>query len=175
MLRIEKAKYYPRVDVQEYITRFGAKETNCPDLYKTPVPSNSTSAIASIEVDALKVLEMYWGENILQNRDRVYKLVSGTCEDDDELRSIVGSLYNTYASFKNYVDRIVLFEPEGAPVMSLLIKPMREKINERIEAIEKKVEREGGKVVLESHDYVYATFRKTIAFDLVGMKVIKNV
>lgn len=182
---MSKAKYYPRIDLIETVTPFGAIETNYPSLYKTPIKSTDSSVINSVEIDALDCLKVLWGENILQARDFVYILVSGKvppeyinngCSEEDYYRRLFNSYYSRYPAFRNAVDLEFFFGTKGIPFIQRFMQPIRERINRRIDLISRKVESlPTGKVLMTSNDYIYAAFRTTITEEFAGGRIIKNV
>lgn len=185
---MSRAKYYPMIELEYNKTLFGALESNYPDLYKKPIRDTNVSEISSVEVDLLDCLKSLWGENILDNRDKIYYLVSGKIPEeelilsglssDEYYKNLLRSYYKRYSAFRNYVDIEIFFGDKEKPLISRLMKPIRAKIESRyISVINAVSNKPKAKVLMRSHDYVYISFRDTTVNDsyFSGCRVIKNV
>lgn len=148
-----KAPYYPSIYYQKTQTRFGAVETNYPNLYQNPLPGKLI-----LEVDTLSALEELWGDRIFLNRELTYKLVSGACEES-QYQKLLTSYYVRHAKFTSYVDEAVSFGDSNISLLTRIVRPAREVIDREIERTVAKIQEQGGKIVMITHDFVYATFK----------------
>lgn len=164
----QKAPYYPNVNLISTETRFGAVESNVPSLYDKPVPNKKI-----VRVDILDILCDYWGETILMSRDKVYRLVSGSI-NDDKYRDLLCSYYLKYSSFCNYVTEKYIFGDKDVPLIRRIIEPAREIISLHKNEVCNTLIAAGGKYLMETHDYVYFAFasNNTSIPDVRGMIVI---
>ena len=144
--------YYPNLCVTQRETRFGAIETSHPTLYKNPIPGKKI-----YEVDMLECLKEIWGDNILLARSLTYKLVSGSCSDD-EYRALLSSYYRKYAAFTNYVNSALLFGDRSVPKITKLVVPARTLINSYTDKALIQIKDSGAKFLMRTHDYVYCSF-----------------
>ena len=134
---------------QSWMTPFGSVE-DC-NLLNT-LPENNVT-----RVDTLSALEGIWGENILEQREKLYKIVSGTCSDE-EFRSLITEFYTTYAAFSNFVDEVYLFEDHNIPLVTRIIQPARNRINAMKSMIQTQCRTYSGQIHGEHQDYVYISF-----------------
>lgn len=135
------------------MTRFGVSESPLKYHFDQPLEGRHI-----LRVDTLAVLKQVWGENILMSRDPVYSLVSCNV-DDDTYRNILTSYYYRFAAFANYVDEKYLFAGDDTPLITRLIKPVRELIDDYTIAVTKRVQERNGSLLLRSHDYLYFEFK----------------
>lgn len=149
------APYYPRVELTQSVTRFGAIETSSPTLYKTPIVGKRI-----YEIDTLVALKDIWGENVLQSRKNTYKLVSGQCSDE-EYRLLLRSYYRKYAAFTNYVNNAFLFGDRAVPEIERLVVPARGVIDRYTEYVISELENISAKYLMRTHDYVYCALPAT--------------
>lgn len=153
-----KAPYYPSVFYTQRLTPFGAIETSHPDLYTQPI---SGKKILRVDALAAVATEQYCGESILQTeevRSLAYKLFSGNCTDE-VFQKLLVSFYVKHPQFMNYVDEKVQFGDESQTIVTRLIKPIRDAITEYSNDVLYKINHSGGKVVMTTHDYIYAIFK----------------
>lgn len=132
------------------ITPFGATEN--PDLLR-----NLSDKII-LRVDTLACLKNLWGNNILMARQHLYELVAGTVSDK-EFQILITSYYKRYSAFANYVDEKYLFEEKSLPLISRIIGPVRETIQQyeqRVIAISKQY---SGTYLGNHQDYAYFSFK----------------
>lgn len=108
-------------------------------------------------VDMLSTLENIWGENILEQRDKLYKIVSGACSDD-EYRELITEFYLNYPAFSNFVDEVYLFEDRNIPLVTRIVQPARERIEEYKETIQLQCRSYSGEVLGEHQDALYISF-----------------
>lgn len=146
---MSQAPYYPRIEVTENVTRFGAIETTVPQLYKNPI-----SGKVIYEIDTLEILKEIWGANILMSRDYTYKLVSGSCSDE-EYRRLLQSYYKKFAAFSNYVNAAFLFGDPGTARIRRLTEPARKLIDSYSDLVIAEVDAKGAKLLMRTHDYIY--------------------
>lgn len=131
------------------ITPFGAVED--------PTIPLSLKGKKVLRIDTLTCLKELWGENILLSRKHLYKMVSGNATDA-EFQKLVASYYRRFAAFANYCDRVYLFEDQGTPLTTRIIKPCREKIEAHMERCVSKCEIYQGKYLGSNKDYAYFEF-----------------
>lgn len=134
---------------QPLLTPFGAVE-DCNLLGVLPT-SNVTL------VDTLTVLKDIWGENILEQREKLYQIVSGACSDE-VFRELITEFYITYPAFSNYVDEVYLFEDQNVALVSRIIQPIRARIEDYKAAIHKHCKLYTGEFLGEHQDYVFVSF-----------------
>lgn len=178
-----RAKYYPKVDLEYTSSPFGVQECNYPNLYATPIKSTESVIVNSIEIDLLDCLKNKYGNNILDDRDRLYTIVSGSCpttvadSKDEYYRVIFKSFYKRYSSFQNAVDLEVYFGRHDIPFIRRFISPIKEYIDDYTTKMINMIEScSTGKVLMISHYKLYAAFRTTIPEHVIKYgRVIKNV
>jgi hypothetical protein len=135
-------------------TRFGAIETDFPELYKNPIPGKTI-----LEIDALRCLGEKWGDSVLCNRDLLYKIVSGNYKTEEEYRRLLLSFYAKHPKFTQYIDEVINFGNKKTDLITRIIKPIRERIDSEIESIEELASITGGKLVMVTHDFVYLIYK----------------
>lgn len=147
-----KALYYPQITIHQNVTRFGAIETNYPQLYASPIDKR-----VICRIDTLESLKDIWGENILMSRELTYSLVSGNCSDE-QYHKILQSYYVKFASFTNYVNYTFLFGDTNIPAIKRLIDPIRKIIDDYTEELLEEIKNTGGKFLMRTHDYIYCAY-----------------
>lgn len=150
-----KAPYHPSVMIEESVTRFGALEMSEPELYHTPIKDKSV-----YRIDTLACLREVWGYNILASRDITYKMISGSCTDD-ELSKIMVSYYDRFSGFRDYVNQKYLFEDNSAGLIFRVVGPIRNYIDTYTKDVLHKLSDISAKVVMRTHDYVYFVLPNT--------------
>lgn len=101
-------------------TPFGAREN--------PGLQERTMAFPNIlRVDLLVALRDIWGEDIVADRDTLYRLVSGDCTDE-ELQELLCKYYEESAAFANYCDEQWCFGDNSETFLYRIIKPARDLI-----------------------------------------------
>lgn len=180
-------KYFPQLDVEFKTTAFGAREASHPDIYDTPIKVKTDNIINSVCFDALECLRPIWGDNIMENRDLLYILVSGSVPAklmlktrmtaDEYYNRLFLSYYNRFPQFKNTVDLAYFFGDPKYNLNRRTIAPIRERIDANIQYAINKIESvKTGKVLMVTHDKVYGAFRTKIDDELFkDFKIIKNV
>ena len=163
-----RAPYYPQTQVEESVTRFGTIETNCKNLYETPISGKTI-----YRVDLLEALVDMWGSNVLMSRDLTYCLVSGSCTDD-KYRSVIKSYYKKFIAFGNYINHIFIFGDKSLPYITRIIKPARAAIDEYYQTVCEEIENTGAKYLMRTHEYVYFAVPATVHYEtaLKGVKII---
>lgn len=144
-----QAPFYPNITLETTETRFGALETNMPNLYDQPIKGQIT-----IKIDTLDILCDIWGENILMSRDKVYTLLSGNTTDE-RYRAILMSYYRKYAAFCNYVTDKYIFGDSKVPLIRRIVEPARCMVNEHAEQVKGVMKFDGCTYLMQSHDYLY--------------------
>ena len=162
----QKAAYYPDIILITTETRFGAKETNYPTLYDSPLPGKTI-----VKVDTLDILKDIWGTTILMSRDKVYRLVSGNISDES-YRKLLCSYYMKYSSFCNYVTDKYIFGDKNIPLIRRIIEPARDIISLHTEEVCNTLKNSGGKFLMVTHDYVYYSYNHDNIPELRGMTKI---
>jgi hypothetical protein len=148
-----KAPYYPSIYYQEKRTIFGAIETDYPDLYTRPLFDKRI-----LQIDTLAALEPLWGEGIFQSRELTYKMVSGSC-GEEHFKRLLQSYYGKHKKFTDYVDNAFHFGDRNTTLITRIIRPARQAIKDYADAALVEIDRSGGRVVMLTHDYIYATYR----------------
>lgn len=137
------------------------------DLYDNPLEGKKI-----VRVDALICIKKFWGRNILFDRELVFRLVSGDC-DDRLYRKTLKSVYKRFRDFADYADDKLIFGDPKESDITKIIKPVRTAINEQIQNTERLLSAAGGKFLVCSKDYVYFAFLHDNIPQLEGMKVIE--
>lgn len=134
---------------QPLLTPFGAVE----DYHLLGVLPKSNVTL----VDTLTALKDVWGENILEQREKLYQIVSGACSDE-VFRKLITEFYITYPAFSNYVDEVYLFEDQNVALVTRIIQPIRARIEDFKEEIRKHCKLYVGEFLGEHQDYVFVSF-----------------
>lgn len=160
------APYYPRVELTQSVTRFGAIESSNPTLYKSPIQGKII-----YEIDTLTALQEIWGANILQARENVYKIVSGSCSDD-EYRLLLRSYYRKYAAFTNYINGAFLFGDRATPEIERIVIPARRLIDAYADNVMAQLRETGAKFLMHTHDYIYCAYPQGTKNKAIWQKVV---
>ena len=80
-------------------------------------------------VDLLVSLQDIWGADIIKDRETLYKLVSGNC-NDAELQDLLCSYYQDNDAFANYCDEAWIFGNKEQTLLFRIIQPARMRIFE---------------------------------------------
>jgi hypothetical protein len=153
-----KAPFYPSIYYRETRTIFGAIETDHPDLYTRPLFDKK---ILIVDTLAAISTQNMWGESILsseETRNLAYQLVSGSCSEE-KLQRLMASFYAKHKKFTDYVDNAFHFGDKSTTLLTRIVRPARQAIAEYTENALLEIGRTGGRVVMLTHDYVYATYR----------------
>jgi hypothetical protein len=105
------------------------------------------------------------------SRDKVYKLVSGNITDE-EYRKLICSYYSKYASFANFIDDKYIFGDKSVPLIARITEPVRKMIDDYTNEVKSSLNSAGGKYLMESHDYIYYSFKHKEYPKLKGMDII---
>ena len=179
-----RAKYYPKIDLQEQVTLFGAVETNYPKLYTRPAYVKD-SFVNIVEIDAQYCLHSELSSQMFASREHLYALLSGSLEDDmitessafASYRQLFISYYKRFNCFKNMVDTNYFFGNK-ATIIPDTIKPLQNKVNSYIkERVEYFTSMTKVSVLMVTHNYIYVGFRREIPEDLLqlpNVRVISN-
>jgi len=141
------------------------------DLYnRKQQGKNPLDGKTIVRIDCLKELERIWGTGLTATRDLTHKLVHGDM-GDKEYRTLITSVYRRYAEFAMYVDTCAQFGDRSANLITNLMTPVRELLDNRVAEIVEAVTRSGGKILLYGDEYVYASFTHCNIPELNGLEV----
>ena len=109
--------------------------------------------------DLLTPMQETWGPLVLKYRDKLYKLVSGTCTDI-ELRQYLIYFYLRSPAFSNFVTFKFYFDDPDIPFIRRIVTPARDMVKAQARIMINKVYTEGGKPLGIDMDYLYAVMPK---------------
>ena len=162
-----KIPYYPHVQATLTETVFGAVEISCPEIYETAL----TNKII-VRVDLLECLRPLWGDNCQIYRCLLYRLVSGSCSEDDH-RKLFASFYRKYKPITAYVNNLYNYGEKQIPIVERTLSAIRELINTYREEVMLELSAKGGKYLVATHDYLYYAFTPGVVLpNIKGAKVI---
>lgn len=186
-----KLKYFPQVkDCMAYVSPFGVAETTYPDIYEKPIVASTDTIVNTVVFDALQCLADIYGKNIIDAREPLYTLISGSISKerlvetglsyDEYYRKIFTSFYSRFSSFQNEVDLEYFYGNKSIPLLQRVITPMLKRVDAKAARVCSKVEKmPTGKVLMISHFKIYIAFRCTIDESLFkpedGFRIIRNV
>lgn len=122
-----------------------------------------TSDVYLYVIDALQCMKTIWGDDILNNRELLYTVVSGNA-DLNIYKEKFKELCDTNASFYNYVLSETLFGNKSVSLLERLFTQVRQKIDSYMSSIEGFTKDNSGKLVMIDKDYMYLTFTKPMSF-----------
>ena len=106
-----KLPYHPQDIVYLSETRFGAKKISKPQIYETPMSGRFV-----IKVDTLKCLTPLIGDEVFNERDSLFDIVSGETEEGI-YNELVSSFYNKYKGFMSYVNDRYFYGDDMVPII----------------------------------------------------------
>lgn len=163
-----KLPYYPAVNATQTETRFGSLEISCPQIYESPLPNGKKI----VRYDMLTAVRKLWGENCFLYRDNIYKIVSGSCENDAFHYELFASYYRRYKGIRKYVNDLYYYGNKEVPIVIRTLLPIREILNEHNIEMQTKLKDMGGKFLVSTHEYIYFAFVQGMDLpDWEGIKV----
>lgn len=125
-------------------TTMSQSSTTAAGQLMTPFGATVNKSLRSLKgvyrIDLLVALRKEWGNKITNNRDILYSMVAGTC-NDAELQSRLRFFYLRYPAFANKVSLEYYFGDQGKSLLQRIIQPARAAIldyqNECVEAAHK--------------------------------------
>lgn len=147
-------------------TPFCVPECENKDIYEENKSLLNNKVI--VKIDSLQCLEDMFDKGMFINRDLLYRLVSGS-NGQSSYGELISSFYKKFPSFSNYIDGAVMFKDDDRNLLQNIMIPIRTKIDEYKATVKSKASEVGGRLVLDTHDYLY------IAFDVGKYKEIPGV
>lgn len=123
-----------------------------------------------IKIDCLQCLESMFDKGMFLNRELLYNLMSGSSKDIP-YGELLASFYKKFPAFSNYVDGADMFKDEDRNLLQNIMIPIRTKINNYKLDVKVKANELGGRLVLDTHDYIYIAFDKDKYKELPGIKI----
>ena len=125
-----------------------------------------------IKVDTLKCLTPLIGDEVFNERDSLFDIVSGETEEGI-YNELVSSFYNKYKGFMSYVNDRYFYGDDMVPIIERSVLPLRQKVDEYSKELSTKLSNMGGKFLISTHDYLYYMFRtKPDITDFEGVTLI---
>lgn len=167
MTSLVKIPYYPKEMATVTETTFGAMEISCPQIYETAIKGK-----VIVRIDLLECLRPIWGDDCQIYRCLLYKLVSGSCSEEEH-KMLFASFYRRYKYITKYVNNLYNYGEKEIPIIRRALNPIRERITEYRESMLEEFNNAGGKYLVSTHDYVYFAFVPGVEIpDIKGVKII---
>lgn len=161
---------YIRKKTNVSFTPFGVQECEDENIYENNKALLDDRVV--IKVDCLQCLEDMFDKGMFINRNLVYSLFSGNVVNVP-YGELLASFYKKFPAFSNYIDGALLFRDEDRNLLQNIMVPIRTKINNYKLDVKVKASEIGGRLVLETHDYVYIAFKREDYKELPGIRVEK--
>lgn len=167
MLEAVKLPYYPRLEVYVRHTKNGLMEISNPTIYDTPLGDRDIA-----KVDTLQVFSDILGVDATMLRKSLYKLVSGDLPED-EICSIVATLYRAYPKFRARVNHINNYIDTGGTLIERVYSDIMDRYKTYSSSVMSKFCDASAKYLVQTHGYVYYSLHKVAAMpDVEGVVVI---
>lgn len=158
---------YVRKKTKVRYTAFGVPECEDKNVYEENAYLLEDKVI--VKIDALQCLENMFDKGMFIDRGLLYQLFSGSVEQGIHYGELLATYYKKFPSFANYIDGATMFEDEDRNLLQNIMIPIRNKINNFKVEVKAKAGAEKGRLVLDTHDYIY------IAYKLNDYKEIPNI
>lgn len=125
-----------------------------------------------IRIDTLSILKDVVGEEIYKDRNKLYKLLSASGVTNRVYQILFERAYLDSERFRFYVDGQFLFKSPEENLLSVVIAPLREKVDKYQVELFNRLTSSGFKYLMSTHDYVYYATSKAPIPELEGLTVI---
>ena len=150
---ITKKAPYLRKSYTLNVTEKGVSEATPSDLYDT-----NLAGFKIVKHDCISVLKEFLGDYTAQERNHVYNILAHSL-NRLELSQAVKRLSDTNLTFSQLINPI-LFNLNYEEADSYLFDFLRDLIEENRAKTVKEYKRKGGKLVLDTHHYLYFAFKE---------------
>lgn len=154
-----KAKYIPEtIYFTQTQTRFGALETDLPNLYDDGLRNGKV-----VKVDCLEALRGKVDDALLdQMREQVYAIVSGSSsiKSNEEYQALFQFMYVNFEKFRDLVDTSYIFRKEGLNLITAFITTVRALISDYTNWVISTAKSTGGTLLMQTHDKVILYYRE---------------
>lgn len=129
-------------------------EISKPNLYDTPL-----SGRIIVKVDLLSCLTSIWGEACQIYREPLYKIVSGSCTEEEH-NALIASFYRRFPEVTEYINNLFYYGEKSIPINQRVVSAIAEIVEEYKNTVLTTLTNAGGKYLVLTHDYVYFSFIK---------------
>ncbi len=161
-----KMPYYPGVQIESRLTRFGSPEISIPHLYDTALLGRII-----IKVDLLESLRPLLGDNCLYARGRLYDFLSGNIGDDTR-HQLVAHYYRVHKTVTVYVNELVTYGETTDSLMDDVHRQLMQRVNEYKDEAVDTLSSMGCKYLTQTHYFLYYASNSKREIPLRGVELI---
>lgn len=161
---------YLRMEMTTNKSPFGVEECEDPLVYEKYADMLQDRVI--IKVDALNSLKVMLDKGMFIDRDSLYCLVSGSVESNMDYSLLLESYYKKFVAFANYIDASIMFEDSERNLLQNIMIPIRNTIESYKVDMKSIISEAGGKLVLDTHDYLYFAFKADEYTPIDGVEIV---
>lgn len=121
-----------------------------------------------VRVDTLRCLDDCIDESCFLVRDYLFDALAGI----GDINRIFATMYRKYPKFRTYVNDRFYYGDSEIPIITRIITPLRERIDEYTEEIIPILKIDRGKFLIRSRDYLYFAYNTIPDINLKGVHVL---